>query len=139
MTTVAFSAQTTCSTYHVTTSLQNTHSFAVKDVVLRDVIPLPPDVQGIPNTLLQSIRVILKEPKGLTDAKPGELVDAENKSLKGKSSSVKVRWIGANGDKSGKYEWVASVGAGDEVQVDAVIEVHSPSHYNWQLVQESTD
>ena len=111
----------------------------MKDVVLRDVIPLPPDVQGIPNTLLQSIRVILKEPKGLTDAKPGELVDAENKSLKGKSSSVKVRWIGANGDKSGKYEWVASVGAGDEVQVDAVIEVHSPSHYNWQLVQESTD
>ena len=129
---------TTCSTYHVTTALQNTHSFAVKDVILRDVVPLPPDVQGVAmGTLLQSIRVVLKEPKGLSDAKPKTLINAENKSTKGRSSNVKVRWEGTNGDKTGKYEWVVSVGAGEEIKVEAVIEVHSPSHFSWQLVQEN--
>ena len=137
-TTTAFSAQTTCATYHVTTILQNTHSFAVRDVILRDVVPLPPDIHGVNmGNLLQSIRVVLKEPKGLSEAKPETIIVAENKSTRNNvASGVNVRWEGANGDKTGKYEWVASVGAGEEVRVEAVIEIHAPSHFNWQLIQE---
>jgi hypothetical protein len=137
-TTTAFSAQTNCSTYHVTTILQNTHSFAVKDVILRDVVPLSPDIQGVNiGNLLQSIRVVLKEPRGLSEARPETNIVAENKSSRNNvGSSVHVRWEGTVGDKSGKYEWVASVGAGEEVKVEAVIEIHAPSHFNWQLIQD---
>ncbi|KLO17389.1 hypothetical protein SCHPADRAFT_994383 [Schizopora paradoxa] len=127
----AFAAQTTSASYKFRLLIQNTHTFPVRDIILRDSIPLP----SAENTSNSQIKVVLKEPVGLSEATPGTLVDVK-KADAGSGSSAKVRWENLTGDKEGKFEWVLNIGAGEEVKVESEYEVRAPSDFKWTL-QES--
>ncbi len=126
----AFAAQTTSASYKHRLTVQNTHTFPVRDLILRDSVPLP----SVENTANSQIKVVLKEPAGLSEAAAGVLVDVKN--AKAGSNSAKVRWEKIMGDKEGKFEWVLNVDAGEEIKVESEYEVRAPSDFNWTL-QES--
>ena len=102
---------------------------------MQDSLPLPPKDGSTAGVKPQSIQVNLMEPKGLLDAQSQTYVDAVNKSRNGGSSKVKVGWVGEDWEDTKKYEWVASVGAGEEIIVDAEFEVRSRAR-NVQLMEE---
>jgi len=127
----AFAAQTTSASYKHRLTVQNTHTFPVKDLILRDSVPLPP-AEGSTNS---QIKIVLKGPVGLSEAAAGVLVDVKNAQA-GSNSSAKVRWEKYTGDKEGKFEWVLNVDAGEDIKVETEYEVRAPSDFNWTL-QES--
>ena len=143
----AFAAQTTCATYRQRIKVQNTHTFPIKDLLLRDAVPLPfaenqqqqPGVAAA-NQNNSNIKVVLKEPAGLSEARAGEAIEVKKKTgtKLGANSSAKVRWEGRTGDKDGKYQWVLCLGAGEEVEVESEYEVRAPSDFSWVL-QEFAD
>ncbi|TDL25849.1 hypothetical protein BD410DRAFT_784883 [Rickenella mellea] len=118
---LAFAAHTTTSTFKATAIIQNKHTFPIKNFILREVIPLSDQ---------DNIQVVLKLPKGLAEAKEKEIVD--QKSSKG---NLRARWTrtigGKSGDKEGKYEWLADIGAGDEVKMEVEWEVRAPADFIW--------
>lgn len=135
-----FAAQSTTATYKLLTSIFNTHSFAIRGLVVRDAVPVPAADQGTEQTAVDSgIKVVLKRPQGLSDAAVGELLEVKDKSaaiFPSAVSSVKVRWARENGNKDGKYEWVVDIGAGEEVKLEAEYDVRAPSDFKWTLREE---
>lgn len=126
----AFAAQTTVTTYKICTHVHNTHSFAIKTLLVRDAAPVR--LQLNENGSVPGINVVLKRPVGLGEAATaGTLVNVST-SMSGKSM-VKVRWAHEGHDKDGKYVWVVDVGAGEEVKLEAEYEVRAPSDYKWML------
>ena len=132
----AFPMAWTRTVYSTTTTLLNTHPFAIGKVILQDSLPLPPKDTNTPGATTQHVQVKLKEPKGLVDAKTQTYVNAVNKSPKGGSSKVKVGWVGEDWEDTKKYEWVASVGAGEEIKVDTEFEIFSHARIDVELVEE---
>ncbi|KAH8118034.1 hypothetical protein DFH11DRAFT_1571997 [Phellopilus nigrolimitatus] len=128
----AFAAQTTSATYKLCATVQNTHSFPVRGLVVRDAAPVPSEAeqQNAPG-----IKVLIKKPTNLGEAAPNALVDVP-RANSNTSSSVKVRWAQGGGDKNGKYEWLVDVGAGEEVKLEAEYEVRAPSDFVWHLREE---
>ncbi|TDL25848.1 hypothetical protein BD410DRAFT_896044 [Rickenella mellea] len=118
---LAFAAHTTTSTFKTTAIIQNKHTFPIKNFILREVIPLSDQ---------DNIQVVLKLPTGLAEAKEKDIVD--QKSEKG---NLRARWTrtigGKSGDKEGKYEWLADIGAGDEVKMEVEWEVRAPADFIW--------
>lgn len=110
----AFSETFRTTTYTATTVVHNKHAFAIKDLTVKDSIPLCED---------NRVKVVLRKPEGLASAKDGEEVDV--------GSDKKVMWEklvdGKGGEKEGKLEWKASVGAGSKLTFEIQWEVKSPT------------
>jgi len=73
------------------------------------------------------IKVILRKPVGLADAKDGQVVDMQN--------GLKVSWEkvvdGKGGEKEGRFEWLWKVDAGSQVKMEAEWEVKAPADVKW--------
>lgn len=97
----------------------NQHSFPIA-IVSKDTVPLCAD---------KRVKVILRKPEGLVDAKE------ESVNLSGEDG-IKVRWCKVIGDKGGekegKFEWVGSVKAGKEISLVTEWEVKCPVDVFWQ-------
>ncbi len=122
-------AKTTTRT--VTTTIANGHAFDVAGLVVRDAIPLGNDDANV--------KVALRRPDGLAQAKDGEEVTvAVSPSGAGDSEGqeAKVRWArtesGAGGEREGLYEWVCELKAGKKVRLEAEWEVKAPSARQWE-------
>lgn len=127
-------------TYKLQTEIQNTHSFPISGLVVRDAAPTPVPAASSATTQAAAssrngIKVTLKRPEGLGEAEPGDVVPVDvSGGEKGKGSAkVKVRWPSDSARRLGKYEWVVSLGAGEKVTLDAEYDVRAPSGVKWVL------
>ncbi|KDQ50394.1 hypothetical protein JAAARDRAFT_42021 [Jaapia argillacea MUCL 33604] len=132
----AFSEQFTTTGYTVLTTIENKHTFDIEgDLVVRDIIPVTEDKQ---------VKVVLRKPEGLAEAKEGEVVvvgsaaggkGKEKEGGEGRegngNGNVKVRWskvkAGRGGEKEGKFEWICAVKAGEEITLMTRYEVKAPA------------
>ncbi|KAI0763312.1 hypothetical protein BD413DRAFT_720002 [Trametes elegans] len=109
-----------------TTTVTNTHAFAVYPLIVRGAVPLG-------NEQVQ-IAVNLRKPSGLAEAKDGQEVEVDV----GLPERAKVRWTrvvdGKGGEKDGLYEWVCSIPAGGKVTLEAQRDVKAPSNLQWHEV-----
>lgn len=116
--------------------MHNKSSAAISGMVFRDALPLVNNEKDF--------NVLLKRPAGLLEVSgDGEAdvdgVEAEGRPKKrqrtGDASSKKVRWSevvnGKGGEKDGKYEWVVSLGAEEEVSLEMEYEVKAPQNLEW--------
>ncbi|KDQ59010.1 hypothetical protein JAAARDRAFT_128083 [Jaapia argillacea MUCL 33604] len=117
----AFAEQFKSTTYTVTTTIRNKHRFAISELIVRDVIPLVDD---------KRVKVILRKPQGLAEAKGDQEV-----TVKDKDKEVKIRWSKVvdkkGGAKEGKYEWLCELDANGEINLVTEYEVKSPADLNW--------
>lgn len=71
------------------------------------------------------IKVILRRPEGLADAKDGEVVNVRS------SDGLKVMWEklvdGVGGERQGKFEWKWKVDAGAKATLESEWEVKAPA------------
>jgi uncharacterized protein (TIGR02231 family) len=122
----AFAEKFRTTTYKSKTTVRNKHRFALNMITVRDGVPLVPPEE-------KRTRVVLREPKGLADGKPGEEISVSEK--------VKVRWAkdedGKGGEKDGKVEWIASVESGEEVTLELEYEVRGPAETTWYVKAET--
>jgi hypothetical protein len=85
---------------------------------VRDAIPVSGDGR---------IKVILKRPTALADAKDGQLLTLQD--------GLKVRWgellDGKGGEKTGKFDWVWAIDAGQKVKLELEYEVKAPADLAW--------
>lgn len=90
-------------------------------MTIRDIIPLSED---------KRIKVLLRRPEGLSDAKEGESVDL-SKVKKG----LKVRWTPCSdskgGEKEGRYEFLFGMDAGARFELTSEWEVTAPADLTW--------
>ncbi|VDB88846.1 unnamed protein product [Peniophora sp. CBMAI 1063] len=105
---------TACS---ASTTIVNTHPFALATFVVRDSLPISDDEKRV--------RVVLREPALLAEAEQGEEKDVWEH---------KVRWGDTQGRKDGLYEWVCSVDAGKEVTLSTAWDVKAPTDVKWTEV-----
>ncbi|KDQ59016.1 hypothetical protein JAAARDRAFT_206003, partial [Jaapia argillacea MUCL 33604] len=117
----AFAEQFKSTTYTVTTTIRNKHRFAISELVVRDVIPLVDD---------KRVKVILRKPQGLAEAKEDQEV-----TVKDKDKECNIRWSKVvdkkGGEKEGKYEWLCKLGANEEINLVTEYEIKSPADVNW--------
>ncbi len=120
-----FDEPTKTTTRMITIAATNGHTFDIPKLVIRDAIPL-----GDENA---NIKVMLRKPEGLAQAKDGEEVTV---LLEGEVQNAKARWSklenGKGGEKDGMYEWVCSVPAGKAVSLKAEWAVKAPSNVKWE-------
>lgn len=97
-------------------TVHNKHSFAIDDLIVREVVPISSDPR---------VKVILRRPEGLATAKQGEFVAAEGQGgLVGWEPLVD----GAGGEKEGKFEWRSSVPSGTlKTSFEAEWETQAPA------------
>lgn len=85
---------------------------------MKDIVPLSSDAR---------VKVILRKPKGLAEAKDGVLVDLQN--------GLKVGWEklvdGKGGEKEGKFQWLWKVDAGAKVSLEAEWEIKATGDMAW--------
>ena len=116
-----FAEVTNTTTYTNTTTIHNKHRFPLSEIIIRDVIPTAED---------KRIKVLLRKPDGLVDAKDGQVVD-----LKKLKDGLKVRWSplvdGKGGEKEGRFEFMWKVDAGAKVTVQSEWEVKTPADLAW--------
>jgi hypothetical protein len=105
--------------YTTRIAVMNKHKFAVKDVVVRDAIPLAAD------EFKGRARVLLMKPAELAEAGAGQDVNVVH---------GKVRWAEDEGEKEGRYEWLCDVDAGQEVKLETGFEVRAPADMQWDLI-----
>ena len=125
----SFAEPSKTTTRTITTTITNGHSFDLTGLVVRDAIPL-----GHSDA---NIKVALRKPDGLAQAKDGEDVTV---TLPGAGDAAgqeaKVRWArtesGGGGEKEGLYEWVCELKAGKKVRLEAEWEVKAPSTLRWE-------
>jgi len=107
--------------YTNTTTIHNKHRFPLSEIIIRDVIPISQD---------KRVKVHLRKPDGLVDAKDGQVVD-----LKKLKEGLKVRWSslvdGKGGEKEGRFEFMWKVNAGASVTVQSEWEVKAPADVDW--------
>lgn len=136
----SFSEKTRIVYYTTTATIKNRHRFALLRVVVRDSIPL----SGRPNAFadednddasgVDKLRVILRKPLGLADAKDDEKVKVEASG----AEEVVVRWMkkdgdGKGGEKHGKFEWLAKVDSGATVELKLEYEIKGGAETKWAL------
>lgn len=116
----AFSEGMNTTTYTTKTTIHNKHTFAVPDLVVRDVIPTCDDKRA---------KIILRKPEGLADTKDGQEL------VVNKETGLKVMWEklvdGKGGEKQGKFVWKGSVKAKDKIVLESQWEVKVPSDTVW--------
>lgn len=117
----AFGEAHNTTTYTNVTSIHNKHRFQLSALIVRDIIPLADD---------KRIKVHLRKPDGLADAKEGETVD-----LKDTTPGLKVRWSpssdGKGGEKEGRFEFLLNIQAGEKAKVESGWEVKAPADVKW--------
>ncbi|KZV72708.1 hypothetical protein PENSPDRAFT_603927 [Peniophora sp. CONT] len=104
-------ATTTCS---ASTSVTNTHPFALAALIVRDSLPISDDEKRV--------RVILRDPAVLAEAEQGEEKDV---------GQYKASWSDDDGRKKGLYEWHCSVEAGKDVTLLTAWDVKAPADVKW--------
>jgi hypothetical protein len=83
---------------------------------VRDAVPLAGDNPRV--------RVVLRKPVGLAEAKEGEKIDIEGAS---------VAWA-KGGEKTGQIEWkTGAIEPGGELMLDTEFEVRAPAEMRWVL------
>ncbi|TCD63944.1 hypothetical protein EIP91_004754 [Steccherinum ochraceum] len=123
------------------TTVQNKSSTVVKNLVVRDSLPIP----GGADDEKDLFKVQLRKPEGLVEASADELVDVRNEVGssevdKKKLAGVKrkIRWSkgdnGKGGEEEGKYEWVVDVLPGEEVSLIAEWDIKAPNSVKWEEV-----
>ncbi|KAI0695487.1 hypothetical protein C8T65DRAFT_584266 [Cerioporus squamosus] len=121
----SFAEPTKTTTRTITTTATNGHVFDIETLVVRDAIPLGNEDANI--------KVMLRKPDGLAQAKDGEEVTV---SLEGEVKKARARWSkvenGKGGEKDGVYEWVCTVPAGKKVTLEAEWTVKAPSNVKWE-------
>ena len=119
----AFSEQWATTTYRSCTTITNGHSFALRALVLRDGVPVSEDKKRA--------RIVLRRPEGLAVLEQGD----ELKVCEGEGQRRTVRWSnvadGKGGKKEGMFEWVAEVGAGEEITIKTEWDVKAPVSLSW--------
>ncbi|KIM77452.1 hypothetical protein PILCRDRAFT_12084 [Piloderma croceum F 1598] len=107
--------------YTNTTTIHNKHRFPLSEIIIRDVIPISQD---------KRVKVHLRKPDGLVNAKDGQVVD-----LKKLKDGLKVRWSslvdGKGGEKEGRFEFMWKVDAGVSITVQSEWEVKAPADVDW--------
>ncbi len=115
-----FAVQTRTITRTLTTTVTNGHQFEIKNLVIRDAIPL-----GNP---FSAVSVTLRKPAGLAQAKDGDL---SIPVVSGAGAEVKARWSkvenGRGGEKAGLYEWVVDLSAEKNVALVAEWDIKAPA------------
>ncbi|KAF7424576.1 hypothetical protein PC9H_009884 [Pleurotus ostreatus] len=111
----SFAEQISIATCTTKVTISNSHKYDVPRLLVRECLPLSsPD---------QEVKVVLKSPAELADAKDKEEVEVRD--------GLKVMWSpvvdGKGGEKDGMFEWRSSVKAGGEIILDANWEVRTPN------------
>ncbi|VDB88403.1 unnamed protein product [Peniophora sp. CBMAI 1063] len=109
-----FSEQYSTTACSASTTIVNTHPFALATFVVRDSLPISDDEKRV--------RVVLREPALLAEAEQGDEKDV---------GGHKVRWADTQGRKDGLFEWVCSVDAGKEVTLSTAWDVKAPADVKW--------
>ncbi|KAH8984948.1 hypothetical protein EDB92DRAFT_1936445 [Lactarius akahatsu] len=135
----AFSEQWASTAFTSRTIIANSHPFALRELVLRDAVPVSEDGERV--------NVVLRHPAALADLEQGEElkigaeVGEEAKEVGDEDEERratprrKVRWCklvdGKGGRKEGLFEWVVDVGAGEEVTIETEWDVKAPVSLKW--------
>lgn len=119
----SFAEVTTTTSHNTTITVHNKHNFPITDLVVRDVIPTCDD---------KRVKIILRKPVGLADAKDGRVIDVAG------TDGLKVGWEakvdGKGGEKEGKYEWKWQVESGAKVTFLSEWEIKAPGDTAWTEV-----
>ena len=129
----AFAEQWAATTYRSRTTVMNRHPFALRELVVRDGVPVSEDDKRV--------SVVLRRPAGLAELKQGEELqvgaaddDREDKD-KDRDNTQTVRWgkvvDGKGGKKEGMLEWVVEVEAGEELTIETEWDVKAPVSLWW--------
>jgi len=106
------------------TSIVPPSTFPLSEITICDVIPISED---------KRIRVLLRKPDGLVDAKDGQVID-----LKKLKEGLKVRWSprvdGKGGEKEGRFEFLWTVAVEAKVTVVSEWEVKAPADAAWHEI-----
>ncbi|KAH9174779.1 hypothetical protein EDB89DRAFT_2241545 [Lactarius sanguifluus] len=137
----AFSEQWASTAFASRMTITNSHPFALRELVLRDAVPVSEDGERV--------NVVLRRPAALADLEQGEELEvgaevgggakeAGEGEVRPERRTVprrKVRWCklvdGKGGRKEGLFEWVVDVGAGEEVTIETEWDVKAPVSLKW--------
>ncbi|XP_006458934.1 hypothetical protein AGABI2DRAFT_177067 [Agaricus bisporus var. bisporus H97] len=104
-------------TYTTTIKVENKRPFSIDNLIIRNALPVTQD---------KRVRVVLRKPKELIEAKEGVLVKvkgeetAEEEGEDQDDKYPKVKWTK---EKTGLYEYHWRVDADDEIQLESVFEM----------------
>lgn len=117
----AFAEDHNITTYTQKVSIYNKHSFDINDLLVYD---------GVPTCQDNRVKVILRKPEGLAEAKNGVTLDIGAKGLK-------VQWAdsveGKGGREDGNLRWAWTVAGGETVTMLTEYEVKVPRGINWVI------
>ncbi|GLB44778.1 putative protein with domain of unknown function (DUF4139) [Lyophyllum shimeji] len=99
----AFAEPRNTTTYTTTITLRNKHAFGLEEVLVRDVVPTCDDK-------LPRVRVVLRKPAGLADAKDGESVSVDVSAGDGTGKAT-VQWEKGDGARGAARRRACSRGA----------------------------
>jgi uncharacterized protein (TIGR02231 family) len=138
----AFSEQWAATMYRSRTTVTNRHPFALRELVVRDGVPVCEDEKRV--------SVVLRHPAGLAELEQGKELqvgakdDGEREGDddgdddgegEGEGKKQRVRWCkvvdGKGGRKEGLFEWVVEVGAGEELTIETEWDVKAPVSLRW--------
>ena len=133
----AFSEQWAATMYRSRTTVTNRHPFALRELVVRDGVPLCEDEKRV--------SVVLRHPAGLAELEQGKELQVGEKEDSGREGDddddgegkkkQKVRWCkvvdGKGGKREGLFEWVVEVGAGEELTIETEWDIKAPVSLNW--------
>ncbi|KAI0320019.1 hypothetical protein OF83DRAFT_1162652 [Amylostereum chailletii] len=118
-----FTERFNTTTYTNRTVIHNGHGFALDTLLVRDSVPLSDDEKRV--------RVILRRPEVLAEAKDGE----EKNVPDGEGGHQTIRWYksedGKGGEKEGLYEWVCAMPAGKKIVLETQWDVKAPVDVRW--------
>ena len=134
----AFSEQWAATMYRSRTTVTNRHPFALRELVVRDGVPLCEDEKRV--------SVVLRHPAGLAELEQGKELQVGVKEDGGREGDddddgesegkkQRVRWCkvvdGKGGKREGLFEWVVEVGAGEELTIETEWDVKAPVSLSW--------
>jgi len=133
----AFSEQWAATMYRSHITVTNRHPFALRELVVRDGLPVCKDKKRV--------SVVLRHPAGLAELEQGKELQVDAKEDGGRDDDgdgegegkkkQKVRWCkvvdGKGGRKEGLFEWVVEVGAGEELTIETEWDVKAPISLKW--------
>ncbi|KZT23516.1 hypothetical protein NEOLEDRAFT_1179970 [Neolentinus lepideus HHB14362 ss-1] len=118
----AFSEQFKITSYFVETVIRNKHRSQISELIVRDAVP---HASSLLAGLDGKVRIVLREPVALAEAKPGELTNVGDKGLK-------VRWVSKDHQVEGEYAWECKLDASEEIKLVVKYEVKAPVDIMWQ-------
>jgi uncharacterized protein (TIGR02231 family) len=123
-----FSEQSDTTTYRSRTTVTNRHPFALRELVVRDGVPVSSDEKRV--------NVVLRHPACLAELEQGDELPVGSKDGGGEGKGKQtVRWgkqvDGKGGKKEGLFEWVVEVGAGEELTIETEWDVKAHVFVRW--------